>query len=195
MLHPSSLAPGHPSLFVAGGIGVTPLVSMLAQLVEHWLEHGEAAIKAKGPHAILLYSARAPEEFALLRRLLDLQAVSKGLLQVRLHCSEYRPAAAAGGTAGTRLAGIEEAEETTPRRPPPILLTTGVRSIVRRRVLPEDLQAAVNELQSSAPDGSSSAQQRVTAYVCGPPALADGVVADLEGGIEGVGSVVMERWW
>ncbi|GBF95256.1 hypothetical protein Rsub_08287 [Raphidocelis subcapitata] len=227
-LRPESLQPGRPSLFVAGGIGVTPLVSMIAELVLEWERQRRAARGAGGAggdsgsgsdsdgggggagarravdseplRAVLLYSSRVPEEFALLRRLLDLQAAARGALQVRLHCSSYEAprdgdgaaavAAAAAAAYGELTPEAAAALEPGPRRPPPVLLPGGARSLARRRMVGADLRDAVADLLAAAPGGS-----RVTAYVCGPPALSDSVVAQLEGGAEGVGEVVLERWW
>jgi hypothetical protein len=191
---------------------------MLSELVGHWLEEAAAACSAsesdaedssaaarvaraakaagRGPRAVLLYSARAPEEFALMRRLLALQDASGGALQIRLLCSTYR------SPPGGRLGGLEGADDgaaaaaaaaAEPRRPPPVLLTSGVRSLARRRLLPQDLRAAVADLLGAS--AAAGGANEVTAYVCGPPALADSVVAELESGVEGVGEVVMERWW
>lgn len=212
---------------------------MLSELVQHWAAEeeqqqaagssGSGAAAAPGgsrrPRAILLYSSRAPEEFALLRRLLDLQAASGGTLQVRLHCSAHTtpPGTAdkvSGSGAGTSSgsggggsgsgdpaeaeaeAAAAEAAEPGPRRPPPILLRSGVRSLARRRLLPGDLLAAVAELRAGAADsgiggvsGGGGGGAQVTAYVCGPPALSDEVVALLEADREGVARVVIERWW
>jgi hypothetical protein len=232
-LHPASLAPSAPSLFVAGGIGVTPLVSLLSELVERWAaadadlpdQPGRTPRRAPGapPQAVLLYSARAPQEFALLPRLLDLAAASGGRLQLRLHCSEYAPpppspraegaAAEAAGPVGA-VGGGGDGGEAPSGSPQPLLLRGGVRSLLRRRLLPEDLDAAVSDLlgdgrqlHSGGRAGSSSDEEdggggggagrapRVTAYVCGPPALSDAAVAQLEADGARVGAVVMERWW
>ena len=223
-LRPASLAPGGASLFVAGGIGVTPLVSMLTELVQRWAaaeeeeeqeggrvqqEEGQQQQRQQAPlRAVLLYSARAPEEFALLRRLLDLQAAARGRLRVRLHCSAYAGPASAGsgGGGGSSSSGVGgggidgggsgiEADAATaaeqepgPRRPMPILLRGGAQSLTRRRVVASDLRAAVEELKAA--EGATT----VTAYVCGPPALADAAVGCLEAE-SGVESVEVERWW
>jgi ferredoxin-NADP reductase len=207
-LAPASLQPGRPSLFVAGGIGVTPLVSMLAELTQHWraqqLTRPEGAAPL-GPRAVLIYSSRAAHEFALLPRLLDLRDEAGGLLQIRLHTSDYSPPATPGsggsGGMGAEVSGVEssaaeeeEEEEEASRGPPPVLLQKGVRSLMRRRVTERDLRAAVGELREAALAGGSSGG-KVVCYVCGPPALSDQVVAQLEADEEGVEEVVMERWW
>jgi hypothetical protein len=221
-LHPASAAPGARSLFVAGGIGVTPLASILAELVERWAAApDQPQISNRGdlvPQAVLLYSARAPHEFALLPRLLGLQAASAGRLQVRLHCSEYASpppseggggaggAAAGGGAApalGGACGGAGAAAEAAAAGAPAVLLRGGARSLLRRRMLPEDLDAALTDLLAGAPlgaagsggSGGGASGGKATAYVCGPPALSDAVVAQLEADSGRVGEVVLERWW
>ncbi|KAI8473840.1 MAG: hypothetical protein J3K34DRAFT_466106 [Monoraphidium minutum] len=219
-LSPASLAPGAPALFVAGGIGVTPLASMIAELVQAWAaaagrdgpqqQHGGGARltvgeAAAGPQAVLLYSARAPQEFALLPRLLELQRASRGALQLRLHCSEFAAPAAAAAAGGGKNGDLWDqaaaaAEAAGADAPAQILLRDGVRSLLRRRLLPQDLAVAVADLRGGAAGGGGGGgcggAPQVVAYVCGPPALSDQVVAELEGGgVAGVGEVVMERWW
>lgn len=71
-LAPSSVH--RPALFVAGGIGITCLSSMLGLLVD---------LEGRQQPLLLTYSAASPEEFALLPRLLAWQQSGKLLLQLR----------------------------------------------------------------------------------------------------------------
>lgn len=71
-LAPSSVH--RPALFVAGGIGITCLSSMLGHLVD---------LEGRQQPLLLIYSAASPQEFALLPRLLAWQQSGKLRLQLR----------------------------------------------------------------------------------------------------------------
>jgi ferredoxin-NADP reductase len=63
-----------PLLFIAGGIGITPLHAMLAHLVQQ-LPHLACA---QAPAAQLLYSSGTEEELVLKEELLKLATGSRG---------------------------------------------------------------------------------------------------------------------
>ena len=65
-----------PLLFIAGGIGITPLYAMLAHLVQQLpLLH---LAHAQSPAAYLLYSASTEEELVFKNELLELASSSTG---------------------------------------------------------------------------------------------------------------------
>jgi ferredoxin-NADP reductase len=66
-----------PALFVAGGIGITCLSSMLGHLVD---------MEGRQQPLLLMYSAASPEEYALLPRLLAWQ--QRGKLRMQLHTTQ-----------------------------------------------------------------------------------------------------------
>ena len=65
-----------PLLFVAGGIGITPLAAMLAHLAEQGLPDRAEARQA--PAALLLYSAGTVDELVFRRELLSLAQQCEG---------------------------------------------------------------------------------------------------------------------
>jgi ferredoxin-NADP reductase len=56
--------PERPALFIAGGIGITPFISMLRHAVDAGLQH----------KVVLLYSNRRPQDSAFIAELQDLEA-------------------------------------------------------------------------------------------------------------------------
>ncbi|WIA32145.1 hypothetical protein OEZ86_002995 [Tetradesmus obliquus] len=76
-----------PCLFVAGGIGITALFSMLGSVVEQQQQQQQQQPNAGELHQprqpFLLYSAAEPSEFALLKQLLHWQQA--GAINMQLH--------------------------------------------------------------------------------------------------------------
>jgi len=198
-LQPASLA-GAPSLFIAGGIGITALAAMVGHLVQA----SAATPGGAGGRAQLIYSARAPHEFALLPRLLAWQQQSAGRLTLQLHT--------------TQAHGMPPAlqQHQAAALPPGV-------SLLQRRLLRADVEQALQELAggSGRPGGGAGAQQPaggasnasgsgrpdgeagagatqgqgVQAYVCGPPGMTDAMVEQLHAlGLE-EGRVHSEKWW
>ena len=66
-----------PLLFIAGGIGITPIAAMLAHLVGEGLPE-QAGAREAPPPALLLYSAGTVEELVFRGKLLRLSQESKG---------------------------------------------------------------------------------------------------------------------
>ncbi|CAL8467625.1 g7163 [Coccomyxa elongata] len=77
-----------PLLFIAGGIGITPIASMLAYLADHVASEEDAGPGpyqgTEGVTAVLLYSASTIDELALKEQLLHQAENSNGRLQVQL---------------------------------------------------------------------------------------------------------------
>jgi ferredoxin-NADP reductase len=140
-------------LFVAGGVGINPLMSMVRHLeaTDEW--------PAK---VAFVYSTKAPagelraDKVLFLDELMRLQLASRGRLDLKLY-----------------MTGI--LQEQAPAGFPPFS---------RGRVTTTALAGWVDEARST------------TAYVCGPPAMTDAVVAWLRQSV-GVADhdVRCEKWW
>ncbi|KAK9838427.1 hypothetical protein WJX84_008209 [Apatococcus fuscideae] len=167
------LTPGddrRPLLLIAGGIGITPLVSIFSHAVQSWAgadaeaEAGSSA--ATGPQAVLLYSAPSLDEFAFLSRLEQLAASHPGQAIMRLFAT-----------------GL--AQDSSPSLP-----AQHRRFLQRRRIAVQDLEAALASLQMGRPG-----TQQPLVFICGPPAMTEALnTCLLKLGLDAM-NIRFERWW
>ncbi|EEQ88176.2 uncharacterized protein BDCG_03296 [Blastomyces dermatitidis ER-3] len=178
-------------VFVAGGVGINPLISMISHIFKNpsHLPHS--------PAIHLLYSTRLPTTpkagediskhldqilfFPRLRSILDSQRpdhhTNREEPSLRLHFHLYI----------TNLHGM-------PHSPPTDF------TLHNRRIQMPDLHDVFGGKRDVVPDGYSSKDPgRTVCYICGPPDMTDEFVAGAEEVIgAGVGrkkSVFCEKWW
>ncbi|KAK9817195.1 hypothetical protein WJX72_010895 [[Myrmecia] bisecta] len=109
-----------PLLLVAGGIGITPLMSMLGHAVDLAEQDGAQPLSA-----VLLYSVASGDELAFAQELLGLQKRSKGRLRI---CVKVTASAAVPPSTSPAAADINQLQPQT------------------GRLTAQDLQAALAEL-------------------------------------------------
>uniref|UniRef100_A0A383VK06 FAD-binding FR-type domain-containing protein n=1 Tax=Tetradesmus obliquus TaxID=3088 RepID=A0A383VK06_TETOB len=195
-----------PCLFVAGGIGITALSSMLGSLVEQQQQHQQQQQPNAGPlhqphRPFLLYSAAEPSEFALLKQLLHWQQA--GAINMQLHTTRTH------GLPPVLQEAINQQQQHLQQQQ---LQRTGAAQgiklprVLQGRIGSSHLAAALKQLRqgtssSNSSDSSSGATssecglQDVAACVCGPPQMSEDVVqALLRLGLPHT-SVHTERWW
>jgi ferredoxin-NADP reductase len=166
------------ALFVAGGVGINPLFSMLRAL----------CARPTNAKAALLYTARTRDELLFASELHALARAYPERLRVCLHATREEPplphveaAAAVIGTASGRV--DEDALESMLRflgcEPLPVRAGAGV---------PWRPQSRARERGTA-----HCAVPATGAYVCGPPAFTDETVAALRR--MGVAHAYTEKWW
>lgn len=167
-------------VLVAGGVGINPLVAVLADLVER---------DALPPSVHLLYGTKtragereltdpsADTDVLFLRRLHGLVAAGKGKLRLSLFATNW--------TSGL----LEPARGTAPAQAESARASVSERQGVvvhRRRLDATDLGQALD----------IAAGQGVLCYVCGPRKMTDELVAAAKA-VEGMRPehVLCEKWW
>ena len=169
-------------VFIAGGVGVNPLVSMLSFICEEAgrkAEEGEG-VEGKGLKVKFLYSTKVPPEGGIL--FLDrLKKVFKtGLLGMGSRLKVFLTASASASLGidrkgeETSWGGIEGQEK-------------GIVEIKKRRIEEKDLEDAI---------GKKGDREGTIVYICGVPGMTDGFVERVAG-MEGMSRerVFGERWW
>ena len=184
-LHATDPQARRPMLLVAGGVGVAPLYSIARDSAEGWLERlGRKPLGATPLEATASGQGEAPAS-ALPRAALPPGA---GFRAIVLYSAEEPREHAL-------LGGLRELE-----------VATGGRVGVRRHVTgatwegreaewggewgfvgKAHLERALGELQS--------AGEPTTAFVCGPPAMADSIAEKLESLSLPPEAIRLERWW
>lgn len=181
--------PTRPTLLLAGGIGVTPLASMFLHIaditrakdVEARAANPSAPLPARMP-TTLVYSANRQEDFIFTEELrgavghekCESPGVREGQecspLRAVFHCS-----AAEGRLDGDKLGRI-------------------MREVPRGKTCGGE--ACKRDLSSATGDASSCySPADFTAYVCGPPAMTDGMAEVLVRAGVPEPEVKFERWW
>ena len=161
----------HHAVLVAGGIGITPLMSILRE-VAHVAQtrvvdnHGSTApIRTS-----VLYSTKSEDEFALLPAMrAAAEAASPRLevdfhLRVTAHLGAVSPGMQVGRIERSHIADVVSKLAAAPRA---ALMMSGAKDDV---AMP-------------------------TAFVCGPPAMADDVIAHLVSCGLMSDRIKCERWW
>ncbi|GKZ58738.1 hypothetical protein AnigIFM49718_004570 [Aspergillus niger] len=173
-------------VFVAGGVGINPLMSMLS----HLNNGDEIALPHPSFNIRFLYSTKLPrkeegtvtgsgsggggsslEQILFLSRLRQIIASQSQIrrLQISLDLFITDP-----GLDQSSLTGSAESKDLT---------------LHMRRINRDDLRKAISH-----PDGSIEAAETVC-YVCGPPGMTDDVVGNLEGFLGDKERVYYEKWW
>lgn len=168
-------------LFVAGGVGINPLYSMLQALCME-------PIGRSAPKAALLYTAQTSEELLFASELEDLARRMPERTRFWLRATREPLAAvtAAPGVCGFGSGRVGEAELEEALR------WLGCEpSVVREgRGVPWRAESRAREPGTA---GSGCAAGLMRAYVCGPPRMTDEMVAALRR--MGVADVHHEKWW
>ncbi|GFN21474.1 FAD-dependent oxidoreductase [Aspergillus tubingensis] len=169
-------------VFVAGGVGINPLISMLS----HLNNGDEIALPHPSFNIRFLYSTKLPrteegtvtgngtsslQQVLFLSRLRQIIASQSQIrrLQISLDLFITDP--------GLDRSSLTEFAES------------GDLNLHTRRINRDDLRKAVSRA-----DGSIEAEETVC-YVCGPPGMTDDVVSSLEGFLGDTERVYYEKWW
>ncbi|EFX01324.1 oxidoreductase-like protein [Grosmannia clavigera kw1407] len=180
-----TLAPRARFVFVAGGVGINPLISMLSYLGDQQ----EAA-----PVVEMLYSTREEESLSTNSKADDDSPASRVLFLDRL-ASLFSTERLRGKlqlflTGGSIFAGLSGK-----------LMCNGLDvSYGRKRITTADLDAAVLGGLGTGEDHASIIK-RTYVYVCGVPAMTDAFVAHLTASRKSGGlglplsNVLYEKWW
>ncbi|GLA66861.1 hypothetical protein AtubIFM56815_004042 [Aspergillus tubingensis] len=169
-------------VFVAGGVGINPLISMLS----HLNNGDEIALPHPSFNIRFLYSTKLPrmeegtvtgygtsslQQVLFLSRLRQIIASQSQIrrLQISLDLFITDP--------GLDRSSLTEFAES------------GDLTLHTRRINRDDLRKAVSRA-----DGSIEAEETVC-YVCGPPGMTDDVVSSLEGFLGDTERVYYEKWW
>ncbi|KAI1391292.1 uncharacterized protein F4822DRAFT_180612 [Hypoxylon trugodes] len=166
------------AVFVAGGVGINPLMSMLSTLAERGADAIAPRFEVQVLYSLkddLSGDQRKASRMLFLDRLAPI--FTSGELKGRLHLfltggsseGEYEGVIACGGNDGV-------GESNVPFR--------------KRRITVEDITAAV---------GGASERRFTVIYVCGVPTMTDEFVENLTDSRRGLGMephrVLCERWW
>ncbi|KAJ6444186.1 AP-1 complex subunit gamma-1 [Purpureocillium lavendulum] len=157
--------------FVAGGVGINPLVSMLSDMAE-------TKASSEGRHVCILYATKMPAS-GRLEHVLFLERIArffgegrlKGILRV------YLTDGTGAGAASLPPGGVNDLH--------------GAQVEVRHgRIADEEVQDMVR----------SWGPQTSLVYVCGPPAMTDQLTAALTSRADGKpimqrGRILTEKWW
>ncbi|GKZ29217.1 hypothetical protein AbraIFM66950_003830 [Aspergillus brasiliensis] len=173
-------------VFVAGGVGINPLISMLS----HLNNGDEIALPHPSFNIRFLYSTKLPRKEEEKEGTVTSSSDSSSLEQI-LFLSRLRQIIASQSQV-RRLQisldlfitdnGLDRSSLTGSAEPEDLTLHT-------RRINRDDLRKAI-----SGPDGSVEAEQTVC-YVCGPPGMTDEVVNSLEDFLGDKERVYYEKWW
>ena len=172
-------------LAVAGGIGVTPVASMLSHAAE-------TAAETAPPALTLLYSCRAAADFALVDRLDTAAAAAEaagGSLRLVAHVTGGGGGGGSSGGDGGGGGGSSGGGVVTP----PLLSPRW--EVCRGRVTPHALGEALAELVARRQSDGHVRAAGPTAVACGPPAATDAWASALQELQPAPAAVLTERWW
>lgn len=191
-----------PLLMAAGGIGITPLISMIASAAEAQSsseEHPASSITqemppgtacvlpasqtgadssaaAARPRIHLMFSASSPEEFPLLHRVLELQARHPDVITVDLFSTQ--------ATWPVEAAGLERCNKHA------------------GRITPDHLAMAIKQLRQGYDashqqhgDGDGGGDDAAQAFACGPPGFAEFITSQAVACGLPEAWVHAEKWW
>ncbi|RAL17165.1 FAD-dependent oxidoreductase [Aspergillus homomorphus CBS 101889] len=174
-------------VFVAGGVGINPLISMLS----HLNNDDEATTTLRHPSFKIhfLYSTKLPEgatttaatsteslesvlgQILFLSRLRQIVSIQSQLRRLRITLDLF-------------ITNLDD-DKSSPLLKHPF----DDMRIHGRRINPQDLRAA-----TSKDDGESEPSETVC-YVCGPPGMTDDMVKGLDGLLGSSERVFYEKWW
>ena len=166
------------ALFVAGGVGISPLYGMLRAWCLRAGTHARAA---------LLFAARSRAERLFATQLEGLARAHPERLRVSIHTTREPPqpaAVAAGpGIVGGAQGRIGERDLETALR----WIGCEANAVLERRAVPWQ------DTRARQPGTAALATAATAAYVCGPARMTDDVVGTLKR--MGVPHVYSEQWW
>ena len=166
------------ALFVAGGVGISPLYSMLRAWCLRTGTHSRAA---------LLFAARSRAERLFATQLEELARQHPERLRVSIYTTREPPqpaAVAAGpGIVGGAQGRIGETDLETALR----WLGCEANSVLERRAVPWQ------DTKARQPGTAALATAATAAYVCGPASMTDDTIGTLKR--MGVPHVYTEQWW
>jgi len=158
-----------PRLYVAGGIGLTPLLAMLR---DTWS-------RTKGPADVcrshLVYSASTVDELAFRRDLEAMQRKHAGLFECTMHVTDEVPWMDASSTPAPEVPGTKGEQGG---------------SLQHGLVSQEDLHRVMERMHAT-----PGTAQEPTAYVCGPPTMAEAMIKHLHELGLAHAHIRCERWW
>ncbi|KAF2751781.1 hypothetical protein M011DRAFT_394289 [Sporormia fimetaria CBS 119925] len=170
-------------VFIAGGVGINPLISMLS----HICQDGRSGSK---PAVTFLYSTKVPSAQFEAKDILFLpRIISQLSSRPRSSLSLFLT----GTWDGSHLPHSEQCEEVLSaalaqeKMESKVTQNTRTLSAKSERLTNEDLVKAV---------GSETDRGSTLFYVCGPPDMTDNIVENLRG-FDGVHAdrVMCEKWW
>ena len=166
------------ALFVAGGVGISPLYSMLRAWCLRTGTHSRAA---------LLFAARSRAERLFATQLEELARQHPERLRVSIYTTREPPqpaAVAAGpGIVGGAQGRIGETDLETALR----WLGCEANAVLERRAVPWQ------DTKARQPGTAALATAATAAYVCGPASMTDDTIGTLKR--MGVPHVYTEQWW
>ncbi|PYI12380.1 hypothetical protein BO78DRAFT_392237 [Aspergillus sclerotiicarbonarius CBS 121057] len=169
-------------VFIAGGVGINPLISMLS----HLNNGDDDATALQHPHLNIrfLYSTKLPREEGTGTSSLEQVLFLSRLRQIIASQSQFHRLQIRLDLFITDLDLDLERESSS-------LLSGSNEDLTlhTRRINRGDLQKAI-----SGSDGRVRAEETVC-YVCGPPGMTDEVVESLEGFLGKDERVYYEKWW
>mmetsp|Transcript_10555 Transcript_10555/g.64861 ORF Transcript_10555/g.64861 Transcript_10555/m.64861 type:complete len:301 (+) Transcript_10555:1745-2647(+) len=158
-----------PRLYVAGGIGLTPLLAMLR---DTWS-------RTKGPADVcrshLVYSASTVDELAFRGDLEAMQRKHAGLFECTMHVTDEVPWMDASSTPAPEVPGTKGEQGG---------------SLQHGLVSQEDLHRVMERMHAT-----PGTAQEPTAYVCGPPTMAEAMIKHLHELGLAHAHIRCERWW
>ncbi|TFB00147.1 Oxidoreductase NAD-binding domain-containing protein 1 [Trichoderma ghanense] len=162
-------------VFVAGGVGVNPLVSMLSYIADNSAANGQEDLVGE---VVFLYASKLPRsgnlsDILFLDRITRVFGEGRVRGRVKLFVTGTTAAASSlqGAAGGITIAGMREMNGTSVE-------------VQRRRITSADVEDAVG-------DGRDPG---TVVYVCGPRGMTDEIVERLAGFIDS-GRVLTEKWW
>ncbi|KAJ5388386.1 Riboflavin synthase-like beta-barrel, partial [Penicillium cosmopolitanum] len=166
----------HNVVFVAGGVGINPLISILSHL-------NSQSFNAHSINVHFLYSSRLPTGFetassqAVLEQVLFLSRLRQ-IIRTQLHLQKFNI------SLQLFLTNLKSSLIEPSGRPADL-------AIHSRRIGEDDLRAAITDR-----DGKRNPQKTVS-YVCGPPDMTDDMVDRLKKVLDDPEGqrIFYEKWW
>ncbi|KAE8549164.1 hypothetical protein EYB25_007679 [Talaromyces marneffei] len=184
----------HKIVFVAGGVGINPLISILSHLTEEQTANPTIPLPERSPnnplHIRFLYSTQIPassapdektlDQILFLSRLRNIvqrtRTVTKQPSKIRLELDLFLTnisSSAAAAQAGKVLNEVKDGSNVNDSSP--------LIQVHSRRINKDDLDAKPR-------------QEDTVYYICGPPPMTDEFVQYLEP-VVGKERVLYEKWW
>ncbi|KAL4943383.1 hypothetical protein BDV06DRAFT_211134 [Aspergillus oleicola] len=164
-------------VFVAGGVGINPIISMLSHLNNNDESTG---LYHPSLNVHILYSTKLPDasspesaldQILFLRRLREILRAQSQFHRLRIHLDLF-------------LTNLQDQSS------PLLQKTQDDLTIYPRRISKEDLSRTVTGTEKKYTPSD------IVCYVCGPPQLTDKVVESVTGLLDGQSDrVFFEKWW